>query len=499
MNRIPYALMTQAASVLATLLLSMAVGIAHAQDLAWTVDKLRLDGKDAAALADVGRRNNATENLSRVTLKSGERLPAGTEIAVPPRASIELLDANGNRVTLYPGSRIELLAISNRGARLQMGEGQATFSISKALDYFNVHAVDRFIAAVKGTLYDIAVDPGKSVEFRVAEGVLEVERTGTVRIAKGGSAESNELEDVTETETLSAGQGKRYDLTQAQYLREFGNFREAEAYFRKALEAAEASGDAARIQRARNNLGGILLTLSHNKEAAELFQRSLEAAIRDGNEPAQAIALRHLGAAYAEMHQPRRAIEYFERALALRKKLFGDGDGHGLAVLYNGLGNGYLGLKQHRRAADYYELALALRKQQFGERHPAMAPLYANLGTVYSSLSDARRALDYYEQALAIRKRQFGERDHVTIARLYGLLGRVHLNQLNEHRRAIEYFEQGLAMRKRLFGELDHDEVVANLRGLSNAYEKSGDAASASKYREEANAMAARIKQREKG
>jgi tetratricopeptide (TPR) repeat protein len=352
---------------------------------------------------------------------------------------------------------------------------------------------------VKGTLYDIAVDPGKTVEFKVAEGVVEVERTGTVRIAKGGSGESSELEDLTETEILSAGQGKRYDLTQAQYLREFGNFREAEAYFRKALEAAEASGDAKRIQRARGNLGNMLITLGHNKEAAELFQRILEAAVRDGNEPAQATALRFLGTAHSEMRQPRRAIEYYEQALALRKRLFGDGDRNGLAILYTGLGNGYLGLKEFRRAADYYENALAIRKQQFGERHPSLAPLYANLGTVYSNLPDARRALDYYEQALAIRKRQFGERDHVTIARLFGLLARVHLNQLNEHRRAIEYFEQALAMRKRLFGDLDHDEVVANLRGLSNAHEKSGDAASARQYREDANAMAARIKQREKG
>ena len=69
---------------------------------------------------------------------------------------------------------------------------------------------------------------------------------------------------------------------------------------------------------------------------------------------------------------------------------------------------------------------------------------------------------------------------------------------LNEYRRAIEHYEQSLKMQRRLFPGRDMDVIALSLRNLGDANEKLGDVAAAAKYREEANAMSARIREREK-
>ncbi len=374
--------------------------------MVWTAAKLLLDGKETPELTGLGRRDRPADPLARITLKTGDKLSPGAEIAVPPRASVELLDANGNRTTLYPGARIVLLHLSNRGARQQMMEGRARFSISKALDYFNVNTPDRFTASVKGTDYELTLVPGKSVEFKVAEGVVEVERTGTVRIAQDAQGQAREIENVSEVEALRAGQSKRYDLTQAQYLREFGNFKEAEAYFRKALEAAEKSGDKQRVQRARENLGWMLITLSVYQEAATLFQQNLEAARQDRDEAEQADALQGLGVAYRNLNEYRRAIEYYEQSLAMRKRLFGERDHNDIANLYNNLGVAYEFLKEYRRAIEYYEQALAMQRRLFAGRDmDVIARSLRNLGDAHEKLGDAVATAKYREEAAAMSAR----------------------------------------------------------------------------------------------
>ena len=388
------------------LLAACVTPLAHAQEMVWTVAKLLLDGKETSELTGVGRRDRSADPLARITLKQNDKLPPGAEIAVPPRASVELLDANGNRTMLYPGSRIVLLHLSARGARQQMMEGRARFSISKALDYFNVNTPDRFLATVKGTDYELTLVPGKSVEFKVAEGAVEVERTGTVRIAQDTQGQPREVENVAEAESLKAGQAKRYDLTQAQYLREFGNFKEAEAYFRQALAEAEKGADQQRIQRARESLGWMLITLSVYQEAASLFQRNLEAARQNTDEAAQADALQGLGVAYAELNEYRRAIAYYEQALAMRKRLFGERDRDGIAVLYNNLGVAYLNLNEYRRAIEHYEQSLKMQRRLFpGRDMDVIALSLRNLGDANEKLGDVAAAAKYREEANAMSAR----------------------------------------------------------------------------------------------
>ena len=424
-------------AVLALGIMVLARSVA-AEDMTWTVMRLWFDGKETTEIKQVLRRNRASEDFARVNVKPGEHLQAGVELAVPSRVSIELKDSNGNQTTLYPGARIVLMHLTTRGARQQLIEGRAKFSISKALDYFNVYTAEGFLAAVKGTEYELSINPGTSLEFTVLEGTVQVERTGTVLIAKGKSEAPETIQNIRQLELLNAGKVRRYDLTQEEYLREFGNFQEAEAYFRDSLLQAEKSGDLDLIQSARAHLGIILLTLSQPDEAMALFQRNLETA-KDNDDPLNhANALAGIGAAHYNLSEYLLAINYHEQSLSMRKRLFGERDHDSIASSLNNIGLAYDRLSDYSRALEYHEQSLAMKKRLFGERdHDLIASSLNNNGMAYYRLSDYIRALEYYEQSLEMRKRLFGERDHNSIASSLNNIGLVY-HGLSDYLRALE-------------------------------------------------------------
>ena len=231
---------------------------------------ITVQGQPVQSLADVQVRLPGAARSKGQTLTQSQVLAPGTELTLPRGATLVLLSSNDNSITLHPGARFVVGTVTARGETHQPQGGLISFQVKQALDYFNI-SYDRFTAAVKGTSYSVEIDAANSLTFSVTEGVVEVEREVEIRIAGApsnassnaqSSADADDAEDspvsqgrgIRIAEDLKAGQRKSYKLNVAEYLDEFKNFSEAEAYFTQALTAAQTHGDAHRTIRALFNL-----------------------------------------------------------------------------------------------------------------------------------------------------------------------------------------------------------------------------------------------------
>jgi hypothetical protein len=255
--------------VIALLIISLP---SFAEERALTVSLITVEGKPAE-YAEVNLKRPGQE-LKLERLRKGGKIEVGAVVIGPSRTFVVLTSPAGNSITLDPGSRLEVVILSDRGESYFAWEGRLHFVVKKALDFFNVADPRIFIASVKGTEYSIEVLPNKEIRFVVDEGKVQVEREGKVRIEQ----EHKEASGIKVAEMIAAGKEKTYRISVDEYLKEFRNFKDAEDYYRKQLEEDEKSGDQERIMRGRNNLDTILEELGKYQDALGYFEQGLQLA-----------------------------------------------------------------------------------------------------------------------------------------------------------------------------------------------------------------------------
>ena len=470
------------------------IALAQAQGL--TVATIKIDGGSAESVSGVQVRLPGAERGQPQTLKAGQAIAPGAELTLPRGARIDLVSSNGNKITLHPGARFLTGVVTVKGESHQPLGGRVDFQVRKALDFFNVQ-YDRITASVKGTEYSVEIDPAKSLKLTVTEGVVEVERQVQIRFAEaaGGATETTRSQGsgIRIVEDLKAGESKTYRLDVEEYLTEFKNFGEAEAYFKKALAEAEASGDKRRIFRAVQNLMEMYWKIGKPRATLELEGRCIDLAQGRSDPTGEAACLNFVGIAYDSLGGYRKAIEYFEKSLAIRDQIFAGRDHPDIAASINNLGVAYVSLDEYRKAIEYFEKSLVMFERLYTWRdHPAIAQSLNNLGVVYGSLGEHYMAIEYFEKSLAIQERIHAGRDHPAIARSLSNLG-VPYGSLGEHRKAIDYYEKSLAMRKRVYAGRDHPDIAQSLNNFGVAYESLGEYRKAIGYYEESLAMMVRV------
>ncbi len=513
----------------------------HAQGL--TLTAITVASQPAQSIAGVQVRAPGASSSQPQTFTAGQAITAGAEITVPRDARIELTSSNGNKITLHGGARFVAGTVTSQGESHQPLGGRIDFQVRKALDFFNIQ-YERITAAVKGTEYSVEIDPGQTFTLAVTEGAVEVEREVQIRITDESGAVAAELEDsenaqgsgIRIAEVLRAGQRKRYQLDVEEYLAEFKNYGEAEAYFRKALSEAEGSKD--RHGTLRSVLNLMELNWKAGKLAAtpELEAKCVALAQALADAAGEAACLRLAGFAYHILGDLRKAIGYFEKSLAMIKgfhaqpdhkiiaanlynlalsygtlgeyrkaldyggqalamgeRLAAGRDRQFVAVSYNHVGRSHGALGDQSKAIDYYQKALAMSERlNAGRDHPAIAMSFNHLGIAYAALGEHRRAVESHEKALAMRERLYAGRDHHHTATSYNNIGSASF-MLGDYRKAIEYAEKGLAMRERLFAGRDHWFIGASLHILGRTYDAMGDYRKAIEYFEKGLAIRQRV------
>ncbi|MEP7067805.1 MAG: tetratricopeptide repeat protein [Usitatibacter sp.] len=473
---------------------------------------VRIDGAEAKEAPGVLRKAAGEARAQPVTLRVGEAIAEGVEVTAPPRVRLEFASRHGNRITLNPGARLLVGRVAERGEAHALQSGEASFSVKNALDFYQV-SYKRFLATVRGTEYRIRVEEGKEIAFAVAEGEVEVERTGKVAVATADDVK--DAESVREAERLPAGSTRSYALDVDEYLRKFSSYADAETYYRGALEIALASGDEAEIRRARENMGIVLATFSRYEEARSEFEAGLALARKrfgEGDHASIASFLHLVGGTHVGMGEYAKAQSLYDLAFSMHRRLTAGAEDDFTARMFSSVGKLALQRSEFRAAlenvtradeimsreakpdrllrfrvrsllgaaqfemgefaasARTLEQALALQRELDGDRDSlARITVLNNLAGSASRASDYRGALEYGQQALAMSRRLYDGRDQESIA---GILNVIATNQvfLSQFPQAAESYREAAEMFKRLFGQRDHPRISEALVGMGRVF-----------------------------
>lgn len=446
------------------------------------VESIEVDNQRATQADGVTMQGNGDARERQVTLVPGAALAEGTVIETParPRVWLQLVTANGNAVTLDPGTRLRIETVGATGERWTQLVGSARFAVSRALGFFEV-SHERFLAAVKGTEFGVAVDAAQQeIRFDWIAGVVSVEQEVAVAIADHESGERDADDGGTQAtlvqrELLSAQQPRlRYRLDPAQYIRRFRTYRDAEAFFREQAAADAQSGDPRRALLGQTQLASILDTVGKPREAAEILERAFAEAARQDRPRLQSRIAHQLGGVYESMRKFDQALPMLQRSLEIEQKLAGPGDSPGVAAAWIALGRaqGYAGDAGAWVAS--IERAVAIHQRiNPGETTQRSAAIHKNLADALRAAGDRDRALREYETALAIKEQVWSGRAAWPLANGYQDLGLFNLT-LGRTDQAIALLHKALATRSALFNGV-HPSVAVALDDLGRAYQRAGD------------------------
>lgn len=479
-------------------MLLSAASATGAQDQGLTVATITVDGQRAQSVAGVQLRLAGAASVQTQTLKVGAAIPPGAELTLPRGASVELTSSNGNTIALHPGARFLAGVVTAKGESHQPLGGRIDFQVKKALDFFNIQ-YERITASVKGTDYSVEIDPAKSLKVSVSEGVVEIERQVQIKFADAASGAigtdttRNQGNGIRVAEDLKAGQSKTYRLDVEEYLAEFKNFGEAEAYFKKALADAEVSGNKRRVLRAVENLMELYWKIGEPRATLKLEGRCIELAQELSELVGEAECLYDAGIAYNDLGDYLRSIAFHEKSLAIKERFYAGRDHAGIAASLNSLGITYRLLSEYRKSIAYYEKSLAMKERLNAMRdHRSIATSLNNLGIVYGLLGNHGKSIEYFEKSLSMRERVYAEHDHPDFSQSFTNLGIAH-NSLGEYRKAIDYHTKSLALSERLYAGRDHADIAGNFINLGSAYHSLRDYRKANEYYIKSLAMQRRL------
>lgn len=191
----------------------------------------------------------------------------------------------------------------------------------------------------------------------------------------------------------------------AQKYYDLGEYADAEALYRRALAAAEASDDESKVDFPLNGLAWTLSARGAYAESERLFSRAVASTEkRFGKEHHQyAAALGALGVQLSKLDRHAEAEQTLQRALRLREAYLGKFDSEvALALCQSGRAWARQGKTADAEAA--FKRALALREGVYTPVHAEIADALAELGKLYLSQQRFDQAEPMLRRALAIRK-----------------------------------------------------------------------------------------------
>ena len=258
----------------------------------------------------------------------------------------------------------------------------------------------------------------------------------------------------------------------ARLLKCLGKYKEAEGYFKKALEIywdmlKEDSCETADIY---YSLAELYIIRNEYEKAKELYEKSLGIRKKMLGEDHDDTAASYCGMAISYEFQQEyvKAKELYEKSLKIYERVSGENQPE-IASIYNNLGGMYRGQRNFRKAKEFHEKSLRIRERVFGENHLHTAISYRNLAGIYLNTGRYRKAKKLYEKSLAIYERVVGE-EHPDTALTYNDLG-VAYYCLNRYRWAVTYGLRAYRVGLSILGP-DNPGTQLFYNNLKNAYFK---------------------------
>lgn len=423
---------------------------ASAQSL--RVTEVRVEGKAVDTPVAVTQFTPPRRTPSPLQLQTGQLLTDGIEIAVPVRTVIVLQSANGNRIELAPDARFTAGRVSAIGEAHTVSSGNARVDVQRALSFFNVE-FNRFVALVRGTVFDVEAGAGGEGALDVRAGRVTVQREVPTVMQDTG----NQI-DMLEQDTLDAKTRPRQQWPAVEAVRRYTHSDEALKQYTADLKRAEQTKDRDGQLTALNNMGLTWLARGDPRTATAHFKRMLALAQNGQDDPWRARALNNLGAAALEMNDAKAAVQYLESALEANQALAPQSVQRRVAQVEGNLGIAWRRLGDLIKAREYAERSLQANQQLAQGRDSAAVA--RNLESLGHLAGDTATALRQHQRALEMRQRLFGDAANPEVASSHMNLG-VYATRGNDDPGAAGHFGRAVAVYEQLFAGRNH-ALLAN-------------------------------------
>jgi len=250
----------------------------------------------------------------------------------------------------------------------------------------------------------------------------------------------------------------------------FGEYKEAEKYYKESLELAESLGDKQGIARSLHQLGNLECLQGSYKEAEKYYKKSLELLESLGDKHGIASSLHQLGVLQEYQGNYKEAEKYYKESLELKESL---GDKHGIASSLHQLGvlQEYQG--NYKEAEKYYKESLEL-EESLGDKQGIAQSLH-QLGILQQYQGNYKEAEKYYKESLEL-KESLGDKHGIAVS--LHQLGMLQEYQGN-YKEAEKYYKESLELAENLG---DKHGIAASLYQLGRIHEEQEHYEKAVKY-----------------
>ncbi|GHO79852.1 tetratricopeptide repeat protein [Ktedonobacter sp. SOSP1-85] len=271
-----------------------------------------------------------------------------------------------------------------------------------------------------------------------------------------------------------------------QYLREGGQYAEAEPFYQRAVHIREQllGSDHPEVARALNNLALIYWKKGQYTEAEPLFQRALyiwRQALGPSH-PFIAVALNNLAILNAEQGKYAEAEPLFQRALHLSEQSQGPEHPDVARALHN-LAELYTGQGKYAEAELLLQRGLSISRQALGPDDPLVAHALYNLAELSQEQGRYAEAESLYQQALRINEQNQGAESPDVALALNGLANLS--REQGRYAEAKALYQQVLSIREQQLGQ-QHPETAQTLYDMAIFSQKQGDLGKALSFAERA-------------
>jgi tetratricopeptide (TPR) repeat protein/DNA-binding XRE family transcriptional regulator len=262
----------------------------------------------------------------------------------------------------------------------------------------------------------------------------------------------------------------------AEYLRECGQYAEAETFSQRALSIREQvlAPDHPDLAYSLNGLAIIYWYQGKYEQAEPLYQRAVDIVIKE-QAPGPgyydiASPLNNLANLYFQQGKYEQAETFYQRALHTREQVFGPAHPR-LIYPLNGLANLYSVQGKYEQAEPLYLRAMHIGEQELGMEHPQVAYPITSLANLYTEQGKYKQAESLYQRALHIREQAL-DPNHPCIAEsLYGLA--YLFQEQDEYTEAGLHYQRALSIWEQALGQ-EHPYVASALHGLANLARSQG-------------------------
>jgi tetratricopeptide (TPR) repeat protein len=219
-----------------------------------------------------------------------------------------------------------------------------------------------------------------------------------------------------------------------------------------------------------SSIGLIEYHLKNYESSFESFQESLRIrrqCLGSDDHAEIASTLNSIGLVLFKQDMFDLAKKCFTESLRIRKKILGESH-RDVAIVWYNIATIHFETGEDELAIGMYEETLRVERAALGDSHPDVVLTLQHLGQVYQQLGHMEKATEYLKSALDIEtKRNETGRDRA-LARLYNLLGNVHL-QLGQTEEMMRCYSEASRLYERPPSQSGETLVIAgyNFYGLS--------------------------------